>query len=322
MPRITMRVVFDEETTIATIAPSFNTTITNQPRLRPKKKSQNSFKVKRVRILPYKASSQSAKNLSQALDAPRIKLKNSNYEHLSGDVIINWGGSTAYASRICSPEINISNHPTIISEGSKNIKVLNPARIVCNIVDKAKFFRVLSQGLHTSNLIPFTSSTATVSKWLENHKVVGRTILKGSGGAGIIILSNKEDLQQHYSSIKLYTMYIKKQDEYRVHIFNGEIFDIQKKKRNLNCDNPNWEIRNHENGFIFARENVKPPFCVLKMATDAMSISCLNFGAVDVIYNKQKDKAYVLEINTAPGLEGETLNNYINVFKNYIETLT
>jgi D-alanine-D-alanine ligase-like ATP-grasp enzyme len=41
----------------------------------------------------------------------------------------------------------------------------------------------------------------------------------------------------------------------------------------------------------------------------------LDFGAVDVIYNRAQDKAYVLEVNTAPGLEGSTLDNYVEAIQ-------
>jgi D-alanine-D-alanine ligase-like ATP-grasp enzyme len=40
----------------------------------------------------------------------------------------------------------------------------------------------------------------------------------------------------------------------------------------------------------------------------------LDFGAVDVIWNAQKEKPYVLEINTAPGLEGQTIADYAAFF--------
>ena len=36
-----------------------------------------------------------------------------------------------------------------------------------------------------------------------------------------------------------------------------------------------------------------------------------DFGAFDVIYNQKKNQAFVLECNTAPGIEGTTLDNYV-----------
>jgi D-alanine-D-alanine ligase-like ATP-grasp enzyme len=44
----------------------------------------------------------------------------------------------------------------------------------------------------------------------------------------------------------------------------------------------------------------------------------LDFGAVDVIWNEKEDKYYVLEVNTACGLEGTTLDKYVEQFRRYV----
>jgi D-alanine-D-alanine ligase-like ATP-grasp enzyme len=41
----------------------------------------------------------------------------------------------------------------------------------------------------------------------------------------------------------------------------------------------------------------------------------LDFGAVDVIWNEKQQRAYVLEVNTAPGLEGQTVDDYARGIK-------
>lgn len=63
------------------------------------------------------------------------------------------------------------------------------------------------------------------------------------------------------------------------------------------------------------REGINPPAQVTEQSLNAIGVIGLDFGAVDVIWNQQKQMAYVLEINTAPGLEGTTLENYIKAFK-------
>jgi D-alanine-D-alanine ligase-like ATP-grasp enzyme len=40
----------------------------------------------------------------------------------------------------------------------------------------------------------------------------------------------------------------------------------------------------------------------------------LDFGAVDIIYNAKRNECYVLEVNTAPGLEGTTVEKYATKF--------
>ncbi|MNY81884.1 hypothetical protein D3C86_2236870 [compost metagenome] len=41
----------------------------------------------------------------------------------------------------------------------------------------------------------------------------------------------------------------------------------------------------------------------------------LDFGAADVIWNDHRKQAFVLEVNTAPGLTGTTLEKYAKALK-------
>ena len=45
----------------------------------------------------------------------------------------------------------------------------------------------------------------------------------------------------------------------------------------------------------------------------------LDFGAVDVV--ERQNKAYVLEVNTAPGLVGTTLEKYVDAIREYAEDM-
>ena len=49
-------------------------------------------------------------------------------------------------------------------------------------------------------------------------------------------------------------------------------------------------------------------------ATKAVAALGLDFGAVDVIYNEKYGRAYVLEVNTAPGLGEGIAIMYARVF--------
>ena len=121
----------------------------------------------------------------------------------------------------------------------------------------------------------------------------------------------------------------KKKSEFRIHVFkrNGEYVVIDRQQKTLRTTHPttgepidktkvNFMIRNHRNGFIFQRNDIKVPADVEVQALKAMKVTGLDFGAVDVIWNEHEGRAYVLEINTAPGLEGTTLDNYIAEFRN------
>jgi len=44
----------------------------------------------------------------------------------------------------------------------------------------------------------------------------------------------------------------------------------------------------------------------------------LNFGAVDAIYNRKRDASFILEVNSAPGLENTTLQIYTNALRQLV----
>jgi len=168
-----------------------------------------------------------------------------------------------------------------------------------------------------SNIIPeYTTDMAVARQWIvEGYMVVERHVLWGSGGKGIRLVVNEESL----TPAPLYTRYQQKKEEYRIHCADGAdgmIFDMQMKRRRHEHENPNWSVRNHKNGFIYAREEMVVPKDVKEQAILCFYRTGLNFGAVDVIWNADQKKAYVLEINTAPGLEGTTLENYYKLFCN------
>jgi len=108
----------------------------------------------------------------------------------------------------------------------------------------------------------------------------------------------------------LYVRYVPKQEEYRVHIFQGQVIDVQRKARKHDFPDPDWQIRNHANGFIYARNNLRYPECIEQVALEAYRHFNLDFGAVDIIWTESNGRALALEINTAPGLEGQTVDKY------------
>jgi len=141
--------------------------------------------------------------------------------------------------------------------------------------------------------------------------VVCRTKLRGHSGDGIVIANNADELVD----APLYTKYIKKKDEYRVHVARHEddfdVFFIQRKARKLDVEEPNWLVRNLDGGFVFVEaQRVDVPDDVIEQAQRAIKALGLDFGGVDVIWNEREQKAYVLEINTACGLEERTALRY------------
>lgn len=250
---------------------------------------------KRYRILPYKQGSKSAKALATALGGKVLKLEGSHFTPRAGDTIINWGNGDPGRAHV---------YP------AKFIQLPNQQR---NASNKLFFFNLMKEAC--PEVIPkFWTNQEEIPD--EEFPIVCRTVLTGHSGAGIVIADTREALVE----APLYVKYTKKKDEYRVHIGRSAsdftTIAIQRKARRVGHENPNWQIRNHSNGFVFVRSDVNPHESVISSAKKALEATGLDFGAVDVIWNEHDGKALVLEINTAPGLEGQTIDDYAAFFKN------
>lgn len=248
-------------------------------------------------LYSYNEASSSAKALAEALGIKRIKHQGSKFKP-AGKTVINWGSSVL-------PE-NIETQATIVLNSSSSVKTAT---------NKLNFFQLLRDNPW---VVPHTTDVAQVRAWLVDGKpVVARTKLTGHSGEGIVLLEGEG---AEIIEAPLYTLYVPKKHEYRIHCVVSdeaemftEIFDIQQKKRRTDVEdqNVNWKIRNLDGGFIYARENIAVPDCVIRCAKEVFGQIDLDFGAVDIIYNEHNDKAYALEINTAPGLTGTTLEKYV-----------
>ncbi len=247
-----------------------------------------------VRIYSYHQGSEGSKNLAEAMGIKRLKKEKSKFNPQRTDTIINWGSGSL-------PD-------NIVGSGCR---VINPPELVRRASNKAHAFQLLNDHCRVP---PWTTNHGVAREWLERDEktVFARTILNGHSGAGIeVMYPGHPDTWNVRAG--LYVQYVPKKDEYRVHVVNGRIIDTQRKglPENLPRDNVNWMVRNLANGFIFVRNDGRPvPPDVHTQALAAMAASGLHFGAVDVIYNEKQRQAYVLEINTAPGLVGTTVENY------------
>lgn len=151
---------------------------------------------------------------------------------------------------------------------------------------------------------------------LGSETIYCRTTLTGHSGSGIVLAKYQHELVD----APLYTLGTKNKLEFRVHVFKGEIIDIQQKKKRAGVTG-NAAIRNHANGYIYARSDINVPDVVIDAAIKAVNSLGLDFGACDIGYNQLQNKAYLFEVNTAPGITGTTLEKYANTFTNYLRSL-
>lgn len=250
---------------------------------------------------------ESSKALAQALGTRRIRHHRSNYHARRGDALINWGATAMHL-------------PARLPWG--DIPVLNPPGAVALVSNKLAFFRHFKD----TGLVPqFWDNRVGVLNYLNTDNgrdrlVVARTVLNGHAGAGIRLVRPGDELPP----AQLYTKYHKKDHEYRVHMFSGRCIFVQRKARKIDVpdDQVNWQIRNHENGFIFAHKNLNVPEEVLQVARNAAAhLPLLDFGAYDIIYSAATKTALLLEVNSAPGMEGTTLEKYKEAFLDALPNL-
>jgi glutathione synthase/RimK-type ligase-like ATP-grasp enzyme len=218
-------------------------------------------------------------------------LKNSQFSSRSSDVIINWGNSKG-----------IGNIPQYINHPEK-------VAIACNKLDT---FSLLQ--LKQVSLPDWTSDKEQALQWATENTVYCRTILTGHSGNGIIIADSPEQVV----NALLYTKATKAKYEYRVHVFRNKIIDFQQKKRKENHEGGIRGIRNHVNGWIYARNDITLPILVEQESIKAVNALGLDFGAVDIGYRQSDNTAFLYEVNTAPGLHGTTLEKYVAAFKEII----
>lgn len=247
----------------------------------------------RYRVLPYRQGSRAARALAEALGGRVLRLEGSRFIPRRDDILINYGNTDPRQFQRCTYNAVDLRHAT----------------------NKLNFFRTMSdRGL--ADIIPrFWTDRTEIPD--DAFPIVCRTVLAGHSGDGIVIAASRDQLVD----APLYVKYIKKQEEYRVHVGmrngNTSIIAVQRKARRADTpdDQVNWQVRNHHNGFVFVRNGINPPPSVLESAQSALRAAGIDFGAVDVIWNARQERAYVLEINTAPGLEGQTVEDYANFFR-------
>lgn len=163
----------------------------------------------------------------------------------------------------------------------------------------------------------FTTDKEVAKQWLaEGSVVVCRTLLRASEGRGIVIAETVDQLV----SAPVYTKYVKKKAEYRVHVLNGSVIDIQEKRKRKGFESErNTRVRNLANGYVFCREGIRVPNGLGELALKATKALDYNIGAVDIAFNEKHNQLVVLEVNANPGMEGTTLENYavniVNWFK-------
>lgn len=240
---------------------------------------------------PYNMRSRSCRLLARSFPNSRRVWPDRNYKPHRNHIIVNWGNTTL-------PDWGLMAWQQWV----------NPIDAVRLASSKLLSFQLWKE---VGVSIPeFTTSYHEAYDW--GTPVMVRHLTRANSGRGAVFVDRdeRELLLGSQSTAPLYVRYMKKSREERVHIMNGEVIDVQAKRVRRDSEGNNFQIRNYGNGWVFCRDNVAD--CVRRdeLASLAVSQLGLDFGAVDMIYNAYYDRWYVLEVNTAPGLEGSSVDVY------------
>jgi glutathione synthase/RimK-type ligase-like ATP-grasp enzyme len=256
--------------------------------------------MKRLIITCYNVYSEGAKNLQESLKSLvtnrrvlRVRRDSKKFKPRQSDFVIAWGNCKG---------------ASWVNQDQEAAKA-----IACN---KLKTFEKFKE--HNVPHPEWTTDKSVAEQWWWDKKtIVQRTNLTGHSGDGIVLSyydGEEESTVCDLLDAPLYVQYKKKKHEYRVHVFNQEVIDIVQKKRKAGFEGRNNQIRNHQNGWVFCRENIQEPDFLRDVAIQACNAVGVLFGAVDIIFNEKENKCYALEINTAPGIEGTTVEKYATKF--------
>jgi hypothetical protein len=231
--------------------------------------------------------------LSEELDGKRVKLANSTYQYKPEHVLINWGNGNCPFS-----------------------EALNPASAILDVIDKRKFFEMTND----SDYVPNYATTKTAAAALK-FPVVCRGTTEGHDGQGITIAETPAQL----TNAPLYVEYIDKTSEYRIHVGrlpSGEVTIIGRQKKykteNFTGDGRIWTGQETKLEWM----DLAPiPVIAAAKAVFAM-FPKLTFGAFDIVYDNSSERAYVLEINSAPMMTTQSTVKYAEFFRNFTPTTT
>ncbi|BEH83339.1 hypothetical protein [Escherichia phage phiEc_1] len=265
----------------------------------------------RIRVLPY-GPSDSVRELTSAINTKIQELR------LNANVMSLVSEGSRYRSRVGDIVVNYGNRRYNDSFFG-GATVLNSVVALNRAANKMTAFQTLeAAGVHT---VEYTNSAAQASEWTLGSVVYERAILNGHSGEGITVRLQGEGV----APAPLYTRGILgPRREWRVHVFEGVITYVQKKiRRNGYREDPSYreDVRNHHTGWVYSSNfQDAPPDQVLIQAHKAVSALGLNFGAVDLI--SKNTNAWVLEVNTAPGLTGTTLETYTHNIVEFVKSFS
>src|SRR5512139_3529415 len=159
----------------------------------------------KLKIVPYKMGSKSARLLAEKL-TERLGYKVWRGRPKVKRINLCWG----YHKAVDEFDLErFINHPDLA----------NVAR------DKRQTFWHLSN--KKVSHVPYTEAKEEAAGWLTKGKTVLARTATGQAGSGITVVQPGQELP----AASLYTQYVKKKKEFRVHVFKGKVIQVQEKRK-------------------------------------------------------------------------------------------
>jgi len=162
----------------------------------------------------------------------------------------------------------------------------------------------------------FTVRLEDAKKWVQaGHRVFGRNRNHEKGRDIVDQRSPAWQAKDFWTKVVPNVL-----QEYRIHIFDDQHIQQGLKRFDPNAPrrrNDDLPIRNTETGYVYDH-NFEPPIVSVDLARRACQTVNYLWGAVDLLEDESA-RCYVLEVNTAPGMDETTAHAYADAIKRYLE---
>jgi hypothetical protein len=251
-----------------------------------------------VRVLPYRAGSGSANALTEYINTTysgKLRMRLRDAVQTPG-IVLRWGKSP----------VSVQNN-----------QELNTYDAVSTAANKHTTLNQLA--INGVQCVEATTSSERASSWLaDGVSVVCRHTLYGHSGKGIQIVQQSGTVYRSdelsdktpWYAAKLFTKYFKRAAEYRVFVVGQSPVLVYRKGAASQQEEGTRQfmVRTHATGWNFCSVEMSDvPEQVLDASVRAVNALGLHFGAVDIGWNEHHAEPAVFEVNTAPGIQGTTV---------------
>lgn len=278
--------------------------------------------------------------------AEQLGIRSGTDRPVDETTIIGWGCKTRDNVRFGN-NTTIINHPNSIRKNRDKLETLN----------------TLTNNEAVANSIATHVTARNVITKINNNEIalplIGRT-RRHQSGKGFWFCPTKSIVDAAITEgADYFQKFIDIKQEYRLHVFDGEIIYAQKKVANPNPASwvaqrvekiKNWAnkhndeldtdtlvyvlnrivkevvlpdriVRSNKRGWKFSTVRLNSVSNALKnVAINAVNAIGLDFGAVDCALG-QDNAPWVIEINSGPGLQRGSLEAYVTAFRNKIDNV-